>query len=154
MRRIALMLACSLATLTAAPPARAQAGDAPLPEVRLTESEIAAMGQTAAGPGPSAVLVGDPTKPGPYAMQVRIAPNQALPPHTHRDNRVTRVLSGTYFYGYGATADEAKAKKLTAGSFYTEPAGQAHFAHAGPEGAVLYVVGTGPSDTKTVTPQR
>jgi quercetin dioxygenase-like cupin family protein len=67
--------------------------------------------------------------------------------HTHRDNRSAVVVSGTWFFGYGPVNDPASLKALGPGSFYTEPAGQAHFARTGDQAAVVYITGVGPSDT-------
>jgi hypothetical protein len=38
-------------------------------------------------------------------------------------------------------------RTLPAGSFYTEPADDPHFARTGPEGAVVLIAGVGPTDT-------
>jgi hypothetical protein len=54
--------------------------------------------------------------------------------------------------GYGSTFDTKSLKDLPAGSFYTEPAGQPHFAQTGDETVVIWVTGYGPSDTKFATP--
>lgn len=97
-------------------------------------------------------LIGDPTKPGLYTVRVNIAPHTQVRPHTHRDNRSVTVISGTWHMGYGGTFDTKDLKDLPPGSFYTEPAGQAHFAQTGDEPVVIWVTGYGPSDTKFVAP--
>jgi uncharacterized RmlC-like cupin family protein len=48
--------------------------------------------------------------------------------HSHRDDRIATVISGTWHIGYGDRFDEAKLKALPPGSFYTEPPSQNHFA--------------------------
>jgi pimeloyl-ACP methyl ester carboxylesterase len=63
---------------------------------------------------------------------------------------VATVISGTWYIGYGAKFDEAKLKALTAGSFYTEPPGVAHFAKTGNEPVVLQITGNGPTGTEYV----
>ena len=98
------------------------------------------------------LLIGDPTKPGLYTVRVNIAPHTQVRPHTHRDNRSVTVISGTWHMGYGSTFDTKALKDLPPGSFYTEPAGQPHFAQTGDEPVVIWVTGYGPSDTKFVTP--
>jgi quercetin dioxygenase-like cupin family protein len=97
-------------------------------------------------------LIGDPTKPGLYTVRVNIAPHTQVRPHTHRDNRSVAVISGTWHMGYGGTFDTKALKDLPPGSFYTEPAGQAHFAQTGDDPVVIWVTGYGPSDTKFVAP--
>src|SRR5215510_13205071 len=41
--------------------------------------------------------------------------------HTHRDDRIATVISGTWHIGYGSRFDEKNLKALTPGSFYTKP---------------------------------
>jgi len=62
------------------------------------------------------------------------------------------VVSGTWFFGYGDQVDEAKVKALPPGSFYTEPAGDRHFALTRDEPVVVYIFGQGPTDTVYVDP--
>jgi uncharacterized RmlC-like cupin family protein len=104
-------------------------------QLRLTPSEINALATVNAGAGTSGVsgiqtraLKGDATKPGIYKIQLTIPANVKIKAHTHPDDRVATVISGTWYIGYGAKFDEAKLEPLTAGSFYTEPPGVAHFA--------------------------
>jgi quercetin dioxygenase-like cupin family protein len=130
------------------------AAQAATPELRLTPTEIAALAKGGAGPGSSlvagiqtSVLSGDPTKPGPYTIKLWAPPNTRIAAHSHRDERSTVVVSGTWYFGYGEMADEAKVKALPPGSFYTEPAGEAHFALTKAEPVVVYISGYGPTDT-------
>lgn len=60
------------------------------------------------------------------------------------------MLSGSLGIGEGEVADQAKGRTLPAGSFYYLPANTAHFAWAGPEGAVLQINGLGPSGIKMI----
>lgn len=121
--------------------------------VRLTPAEIEALAQK--NPPPPgrpqmAALLGDSTKPGPYTVRVSIPAHTKVAPHTHRDNRVVTVISGTWRMGYGTTADARAMKDLPPGSYYTEPAGQPHFSETGDEPVVILVTGFGPSDTHPV----
>ena len=123
-------------------------------EVRLTPPEIEALAKQGAGAGTSGVagirtttLMGDPTRPGPYTIEIRVPPNTRIQAHTHRDARSAVVISGAWYFGYGAVADEALVKKLDPGSFYTEPAAVAHFALTKDQPAVVYITGIGPTDT-------
>jgi quercetin dioxygenase-like cupin family protein len=156
-RRIAGLLLA--AAITPCLPALA---DEPVPMQRLTPTEIAALASPPVPNTPPSAsntppvqmtpLIGDPTKPGLYTVRVNIAPHTQVRPHTHRDNRSVTVISGTWHMGYGGTFDAKGLKDLPPGSFYTEPAGQAHFAQTGDEPVVIWVTGYGPSDTKFVTP--
>jgi quercetin dioxygenase-like cupin family protein len=122
--------------------------DEPVPMQRLTPAEIDALAPGAAGAPRMTALLGDSTKAGLYSVRVIIPAHRQVPPHTHRDNRLVTVVSGTLRVGYGTTFDEKAMKELPPGSFYTEPAGQPHFTAAGDEAVVIVVTGSGPSDTK------
>jgi quercetin dioxygenase-like cupin family protein len=92
-----------------------------------------------------AVLMGDPAKAGAYVQRVKLPPNAMIPPHTHPDDENITVVSGSFGIGEGEVADRAKGRVLPAGSFYHLPANMAHFAWAGPEGAIIQIHGVGPS---------
>src|SRR5260370_20642090 len=92
------------------------------------------------------VLKGDPSKPGLYTILLRIAPNTRIQPHRHSDDRIATVVSGTWYFGYGNTFDEATLKELPPGSFYTEPPGVNHYGLTKEE-VLIQMTGIGPSDT-------
>jgi quercetin dioxygenase-like cupin family protein len=122
---------------------------------RLSLAEIASMGKGGAGPGTSGikgirttVLFGDPTKSGPYTIEIRVPPHTRIAAHTHRDRRSAVVVSGRWYFGYGTALAEDSLKLLPAGSFYTEPADDAHFALTRDQPAVVYITGEGPTDTR------
>jgi quercetin dioxygenase-like cupin family protein len=98
-------------------------------------------------------LKGDPTKPGLYALLLRVGPNTRIEPHSHPDDRVATVVSGTWYFGYGAQFDEQALKDLPTGSFYTEPPNLNHFAMTKGEGVVIQISGTGPSGTAYADPR-
>ena len=121
---------------------------------RLTPAEVDAVRTEVAGAGTSGlpavttrVLFGDPTKPGLYTIELRIAPNTTIQAHTHRDTRTAVVLDGLWYFGYGPRNEPSLEKGLERGSFYTEPAGQSHFARTGSSGATVAITGYGPTDT-------
>jgi quercetin dioxygenase-like cupin family protein len=96
--------------------------------------------------------MGDPAEAGPYVERVKLPPNAVIPPHTHPDDENITVLSGAFGIGEGEVADHAKGRVLPAGSFYYLPANMAHFAWAGPEGAIVQIHGIGPSGIKMLHP--
>jgi uncharacterized RmlC-like cupin family protein len=127
---------------------------APEEQRRLTPADIAAMAKGGAGAGTSGVsgiqttvLFGDPTASGPYTIALRVPAHTRIAAHTHRDDRAAVVVSGTWFFGYGSSADETGLRALEPGSFYTEPAGAPHFAMTRDEAATVYITGFGPTDT-------
>lgn len=96
----------------------------------------------------TAVTVGDPSKPGVYAVQTRLPANISIVPHTHGEKwRVATVLSGTLYYAQGPTFDETKLRALPPGSVIVEPQGVPHFARTKGEPVLLNIVGEGPAST-------
>jgi quercetin dioxygenase-like cupin family protein len=149
MTALQTLLAAGAATLALATVATAKE----IPQ-RLTPGEIAGMSKGGAGAGTSGVagirttvLSGDPAVAGPYTIEIRVPPHTRIAAHTHRDDRSGVVVSGSWGFGYGSKADPALVKVLGPGSFYTEPAGVAHFAQTGDQPAAIYITGVGPTDT-------
>lgn len=127
--------------------------------VRLAPSDIQSLTQGGATAGTSGVsgirttvLYGDPTKAGPYTIALKVPPNTRIAAHSHRDDRTAIVVDGVWRFGYGRRAGENLVKVLPPGSFYSEPAGVDHFAMTGPEGAIVYITGYGPTSTDYVEP--
>jgi len=126
----------------------------PSPGIRLTPADADALPSHDAGTGTSGVtgirttvVAGDPTATGPYTIRLVVRANTRIQAHTHRDNRYAVVVAGTWYFGYGSVADSSLEKTLPAGSFYTEPAGVAHFAETRSEPVTVYITGYGPTDT-------
>jgi quercetin dioxygenase-like cupin family protein len=123
-------------------------------QVRLTPSEVDSMQAHDSGAGTSGVtgirttvILGDPTRDGPYTIRLSVPANTKIQAHTHRDDRTAIVVSGLWYFGYGPVAGTAAEKALPAGSFYTEPGGVAHFAETKADPVVVYITGNGPTDT-------
>jgi pimeloyl-ACP methyl ester carboxylesterase/quercetin dioxygenase-like cupin family protein len=124
-------------------------------QARLTPREISALPSISAGAGTSGIggirttiLRGDPSASGPYAIELQVPPNTRIAAHSHHDERVAVVVSGTWNFGYGDVNTDAATKALLPGSFYAEPADVMHFARTDAEPAVVYIFGNGPTDTK------
>ena len=90
-------------------------------------------------------LLSHPSKPGPYVVAVKWPPHSKALAHKHPDYRCAMVLDGVHYIGYGEKYDEAKLHRHTAGTWFTEPAGQGHFGLTKEEGTILYFYGMGPS---------
>lgn len=88
--------------------------------------------------------------PGPYTIRLTIPPHTRIQAHTHRDNRSAVVVAGVWYFGYGPVAKTEAERALPPGSFYTEPAGVAHFAETKGEPVTVYITGEGPTDTRYV----
>ena len=82
--------------------------------------------------------------------RLRFPSNLRIAPHFHPDDRIVTVLSGTVLFGYGERFDETAMQALSAGSVWTEPAKQPHFARSRNGEVVLQVIGMGPSGTTPV----
>src|SRR5437763_521494 len=57
-----------------------------------------------------AVLEGDPGKPGPFVMRLRLPRGYQIPPHTHPQPERLTVISGTFHIGMGEKFDKEKGK--------------------------------------------
>jgi len=93
------------------------------------------------------VLAGDPQKEGLYTMRFRIPAGTKLLPHWHPENRTAVILSGTFYYNYGDSFSEDKLIEMPAGTFFTEPAKQPHYAYAKKGEVIIQVTGWGPTGT-------
>jgi quercetin dioxygenase-like cupin family protein len=93
-------------------------------------------------------LKGDPNNAGLDTIQLTVPANTKIEAHTHPDDRVATVISGTWYIGYGPVFSEASVKSLLSGSFYTEPPNVSHFARTGNQTVVLQITGYGPAGTK------
>lgn len=114
--------------------------------------------QWSAGTGPMAgaeiaTLVGDPAKPGPFTIRIRMPDGGKFAPHFHGDTERVTVLSGTLMVGLGDKFDESAMKALPAGSFASVPAGVHHYAMAKGQ-TVLQLGGIGPFSMTAVEPSK
>ena len=50
-----------------------------------------------------AVVVGQPSEPGPYTIRVKAPHGAKLMPHKHQEDRVYTVISGVFYIGLGET---------------------------------------------------
>jgi hypothetical protein len=97
-----------------------------------------------------AVMVGDPSKPGFYAVMTKwLRGNHFSRPHFHPNDRFITVLKGTWWVGSGTKFDPDSTVPMPAGTFVTHYAKQVHFDGAKDEDAILLIVGDGP---ETPTP--
>ena len=90
-------------------------------------------------------IISKGTEAGAYVYRVKFPKGRIVQAHSHPDDRTYTVLEGTWYIGWGKKFDESKLIALTPGSFYTEPAGVAHFV-ATPDGeAIVQITGMGPT---------
>jgi hypothetical protein len=93
----------------------------------------------------TAILFGDPSKPGFYVQLSRRAPNNWSRPHFHDNDRFITVLEGTMWIGTGTKFDPEKTVPLRPGGFVRDIAKQAHFDGSKDDGFTIEIVGMGPA---------
>jgi quercetin dioxygenase-like cupin family protein len=98
----------------------------------------------------SAVLYGDPDKPGPYVVRNRFEPGSFSRPHFHPNDRLIVVLSGTWWVGTGDKFDPESTKPMAAGSFVIHYAGKVHYDGAKDEACEVLIYGIGPATATRV----
>ena len=109
-----------------------------------TPSEIKWV-RNAAGTNESAVLFGDPSKPGPYVVRLKWLPGNMSRPHFHPNDRFFVVISGTWWMGTGETFDPERTVPVPAGSYVIHYGGKVHYDGAKGEETVIQVWGMGPA---------
>jgi len=95
-------------------------------------------------------LLGTADKAGLYAQRVKLASGSKIPPHTHPDERVSTVLSGTIYVGFGENFDEKSVVAIPAGGMYVAPAGSPHYVWAKDGDAIYQESGIGPTGTNII----
>ena len=101
----------------------------------------------------TAVLVGNPSKPGVYVARTRFPPHVMDTPQSHSGERYVTVLEGTWTAGTGPKFDPATARLLQPGSVMVHPAGGVHWDGSSNDApVVVQIVGIGPVTTTTLDP--
>ena len=100
-----------------------------------------------------AVLSGDPTKAGAYAVRLKFPANYAIPAHSHPTDENVVVVSGALTVRDGRQAGEGRGaeKTLAAGGYALMPANMNHFAYTTAKTTIV-LYGQGPVDFKYVNP--
>jgi len=93
----------------------------------------------------NAVLVGDPTKPGFYAVMTKWHGGHMSRPHFHPNDRYITVLSGTWWVGTGTKYSPDTTTPIPAGSFVTHVGKQIHYDGSKEGDTVLLIMGDGPA---------
>lgn len=87
---------------------------------------------------------------GFYTIILSVPAHTTIPAHSHRDDWMATVVSGTWQFGYGDRFDERVLKQLPPGSVYSEPGGANHFARTGEEPVLVEITAVGPTNTHYV----
>ena len=91
-----------------------------------------------------AVVVGEPSQPGPYTIRVKVPAGVKLMPHRHPEDRVYTVMSGVFYVGLGDEFDGDKVKAYPPGSVVVLPGDTSHFHWAKAGEYVTQVTAIGP----------
>ena len=91
-----------------------------------------------------AVVVGDPAKPGPYVIRVKVPAGVRLMPHRHPEDRIYTVMSGVFYIGLGDQFDGDRMRAYPPGSVLVLPGDTYHFHWAKSGEYVSQVTGMGP----------
>lgn len=92
-----------------------------------------------------AVLHGSPNKPGLFTIRVKLPANFKLPVHSHPDERVRTIISGTYYSATGDKVDSSKLMAFPTGTFSYVPPKVWQFAETRDEEVVFQITGVGPT---------
>lgn len=100
----------------------------------------------------AAVLDGDPTKAGTFAIRLKFADGYKVPPHWHPTDEHVVVISGALALGLGNKWDDAAMHTLPAGGYAKMPRRTNHYATAKGD-TVIQVLGMGPFVVNYVDPK-
>jgi quercetin dioxygenase-like cupin family protein len=103
-------------------------------------------------PARLAVVVGEPTKPGPYVIRVKVPHGVKLMPHRHPEDRVYTVIAGVFYIGLGERFDGQKLESYPPGTVIVLPGGTPHFHWARSGEYVTQVSAVGPLGLEYVDP--
>lgn len=98
-----------------------------------------------------AILDGDPFKPGPYVIRLKMPPGYKVPPHWHSRAENVTVIAGQLALGMGDTLDAKATQDLRPGGFHAIAAQVHHFAISR-SGAIVQIHGEGPFDITYINP--
>jgi quercetin dioxygenase-like cupin family protein len=100
-----------------------------------------------------AVVVGDPTEPGPYVIRVKVPDGVKLMPHRHPEDRIYTVMSGVFYIGLGEAFDGSKVEAFPPGSVIVLPGNTPHFHWAKSGEYVSQVSAIGPLGLEYLDPR-
>ena len=98
-----------------------------------------------------AIVSGDPTKPGPFAVRAQLPAGYKIAPHWHPTDENVTVLQGLFRAGMGDAYKEADLHDFPTGSFILMPKEVRHFATAKGE-VIVQIDGQGPFVINYVNP--
>lgn len=97
-------------------------------------------------------VVGAEKQAGVYLLRVKLAAGGRIAPHRHPDERVSTVLAGTIYVGFGTVFDEKKVVAIPMGGVYVAPANAPHYVWARDGEAMYQESGIGPTGNLPAKP--
>jgi quercetin dioxygenase-like cupin family protein len=91
-----------------------------------------------------AVVLGEPSAPGPYVIRVKVPLGVKLMPHRHPEDRVYTVMSGVFYIGLGDQFDPDQLHAYPPGSVIVLPGNTYHYHWAKSGEYVTQVTAIGP----------
>jgi quercetin dioxygenase-like cupin family protein len=99
-----------------------------------------------------AVIVGQPSEPGPYVIRVKVPSGVKLMPHRHPEDRIYTVMSGVFYIGLGDHFDGDKVAAYPPGSVIVLPGNTSHFHWAKSSEYVTQITAIGPLGLEYLNP--
>jgi quercetin dioxygenase-like cupin family protein len=97
-------------------------------------------------------VAGDPSKPGPFVLRVKVPANTVIAPHTHSKPETLTILSGAIYHAHGGTLDKSRGSALRTGGLVYLPEDMAHSLWTADEPVELQVNGSGPFGLNYINP--
>ena len=91
-----------------------------------------------------AVVVGQPSEPGPYTIRAKAPHGAKLMPHRHPEDRVYTVISGVFYIGLGEQFEADKLQAYPPGSVIVLPGDTPHFHWAKSGEYITQITALGP----------
>jgi hypothetical protein len=138
----------------------ARAGQINPAETAITLPDAIAWSAWSGGPphsGEVATLYGGLDRPGPYLALMKWNPGYMSAPHSYATDRLSLVLSGTWWVNSGADFDPNNTVPVPAGGFVRRVAGTPHYdgvKREAKEPAVIALFGIAPVQLALVDPTR
>jgi hypothetical protein len=107
--------------------------------------------------GEMATLYGGLDRPGLYLVLMKWYPGYMSAPHSYATDRLSLVLSGTWWVNSGADFDPANTVPVPAGGFVRRVAGTPHYdgvQRSAKQPAVIALFGTAPVQLKLIDPSK
>jgi hypothetical protein len=79
-----------------------------------------------------AVVVGEPTEPGPYVIRVKLPAGVKLMPHKHPEDRVYTVISGVFYVGSATSSTLRSFRRIRPAPLSSSRAARITFTGRGP----------------------